>query len=317
MRIASWIIVVVLIGVLGCPEEAFAWGPATHVGIAASVLERLSVLPAAVAAVLARHGIAYLYGNVAADIVFAKRFSSVKQFCHHWSTGFGLLNGADDAKAKAFAYGYISHLAADTVAHGKYVPRQIAVSQCAVGVGHFFWELRADATEVDSNWRLLEEVLRDDHSQHHQTLENHITGTFLSFDLNRLLFDGMSALTVRQSFRRTVDAWNRYSRWYLSPELVQGYRAESLDRVLSVLTEGTRSSLMREDPNGTSALMSVRVRRRELRRLKRRGLPVQHRLLEASRGLAPKPSAALGLHNTDAVTAAAKGPAAGGHVLIA
>ncbi len=317
MRIASWIIVVVLVGVLGVPEEAFAWGPATHVGIATSVLERLSVLPGAVAAVLARHSIAYLYGNVAADIVFAKRFSSVKQFCHHWSTGFGLLDKADDGKAKAFAYGYISHLAADTIAHGKYVPRQIAVSQCAVGAGHFFWELRADATEADANWRLLEETLGDDHSQHHQMLESHITGTFLSFDLNRLLFEGMSALTVRRNFRRTVDAWNRYSRWYLCPELVEGYRAESLDRVLSVLTDGTRSSLLREDPNGTSALMSVRVRRREFRRLKRRGLPVQHRLLEASRGLAPKPSAGLSLRNAGVVAAETKDPTAGGHVLIA
>lgn len=293
MRIAFWIVVLAVICVMDAPDAAFAWGPATHVGLATSVLQRLGMLPAAVAAVLARHGIAYLYGNIAADIVFAKRWSRVKQFCHHWSTGFGLFGKAEDDQAKAFAYGYLSHLAADTVAHGKFVPRQIAVSQCAVNSGHFFWELRADAIETDSTWRTLEDVLGHDHSRHHRLLENHITGTFLSFDLNRLLFEGMNTLTMHRGFRRSMDVWNRRSRWSLPPKLVHGYQTESLDRIFSLLTEGTRSSLLKEDPNGTSALMLLRVRRREIRRLMRKGLPIDHHLREASRGLAPKPAGYL------------------------
>lgn len=289
MRSASWIIALVILGVLSATDEALAWGPATHIGLAATLLDRVSLLPAAVAAVLARHGLAYLYGNVAADIVFAKRWSRVKQFCHHWSTGFRLLEDARDDRGRAFAYGYLSHLAADTVAHSKFVPRQIVISQCAVNSGHFFWELRADATEDDATWRRLQAVFKEDHTDHHQILERHITGTFLSFDLNRLLFDGMNIVAAREGFRRSVAAWNRRSRWYLPHDLMEGYRAESLDRIHSLLSEGSRSVLLREDPNGTSALMSLRVHRREVRRLKRRGLPVDHRLLEASRGLAPSP----------------------------
>lgn len=289
MRLTCWTGVLALIGVLSTTDEAFAWGPATHIGLATSVMDRLPLLPAAIAAVLARNRIAYLYGNVAADIVFAKRWSRVKQFCHHWSTGFRLLEEADDDRAQAFAYGYVSHLAADTVAHGKFVPRQIAISECAINSGHFFWELRADATEVDTTWQRLKMVFRDEHTADHRALERHITGTFLSFDLNRLLFDGINTLAARDGFRRSVGAWNRRSRWYLSTELLDGYRSESLDRILSLLTEGTASALLREDPNGTSALMSLRVRRRDSRRLKRRGLPIDHRLLEAARGLAPAP----------------------------
>ncbi|MGB2985741.1 MAG: zinc dependent phospholipase C family protein, partial [Phycisphaerae bacterium] len=142
MRLTFWTIIVALVCLLGQANEAFAWGPATHMGLAASALEHLLLVPAAVAAVLARHRIAFFYGNIATDIVFAKRLSRVKQFCHHWSTGFRLLDTAEDDRAKAFAYGYLSHLAADTVAHGKYVPRQIVVSQCSVNFGHFYWELR-------------------------------------------------------------------------------------------------------------------------------------------------------------------------------
>lgn len=284
----AYVFVVILLVLLGSPHSAFAWGPATHVGLAAGVLERLSLVPAGVAALLARQGIAYLYGNIAADIVFAKRWSRVKQFCHHWSTGFKLLEHADDEPAEAFAYGYLSHLAADTVAHGKFIPRQIAVSRCSINAGHFFWELRADGTEADPAWQLLEHVIRYDHSRHHEALEKQITGTFLSFDVNRLIFDGMNALAVRRSFRRTVEVVNRRSRWHLPAELVQSYRAESLERILSLLTEGRGSAVLREDPNGSSVFASLCVRRREVRRLQRRGVPVEQRWLEMSRGYAPQ-----------------------------
>ncbi len=289
MRFCFWTALVGVACVLGDVDQAFAWGPATHVGLASDLLQHLSVLPAAVAAVLARNRIAFIYGNIAADIVFAKRLSRVRQFCHHWSTAFGLSEAAGGDQDRAFAYGYLSHLAADTVAHGKYVPRQIALSECSVNFGHFFWELRADAFGTDADWRTLDLVLNDDHTPHHEALEQRLTGTFLPYELNRLLFDRMNAVTLRESFRRSVNVWNRRSRWYLCPDLVHGYRAESLDRMFTILSEGARSALLREDPNGTSALMHLRVRRREARRLKRRGLPFEYRLVEASQSLAPKP----------------------------
>ena len=71
--------------------------------------------------------------------------------------------------------------------------------------------------------------------------------------------------------------------------LLAGYQAESLERILSVLEHGSRSAVLRDDPNGTSALMQVGVRRREARRLRRRGVDVQRRVLEASLGFDPSP----------------------------
>ncbi len=268
-------------------DRAWAWGPAMHVGIASSVLDNLALLPAALAAVLARNRLAYLFGNIAADVVFAKRLSKTKQFCHHWSTAFRLLEEAGGEQTRAFACGYLTHLAADTVAHGKFVPHQIVVSGCGVNFGHLYWELRADAAEAESSWRLLEDVLDDDHDPHHEVLAGLITDTFLAYPLNRLLFKSMHALTIRREFRRTIDAWSRQSRWYLSDDLMGRYRAESSDRALMVLTDGVESTLLKEDPNGTSALMQLRVRRREIRRLRRRGMPVELRLLETSLGFSP------------------------------
>jgi hypothetical protein len=284
--------VLAAIAVLGMADAAFAWGPAVHTALGGSILGDLSLLPAGLAALLARHGASYLYGGIAADIVFAKRWSRIKQFCHHWSTGFRLLESAQCDRDKAFACGYLSHLAADTVAHGKYVPRQVMVSNCTVNFGHLYWELRAEAAQSPATWKRLETLLDDDHDDHHDALECHICDTFLPFELNRLVFDRLNALSVHRGFRRTVDVWSRCSRWYLAPELLRGYHAECVDRIRSVLAEGQHSAVVHDDPNGTSALMQLRVRRREARRLRRNGMPVRHRVVEASRGYAPELSRA-------------------------
>jgi hypothetical protein len=273
--------------VLCAAEQAFAWGPAAHVGFARAVLDNLGLLPVAVAGIIGRHWLAYVYGNIAADIVFAKRLSRVKQFCHHWSTAFNLHDSARDDEAKAFSYGYLSHLAADTVAHGKFVPRQVMLSGCSIQFGHLYWELRADAAESEATWRELEHVLRQDHSTHHAPLAALIKDTFLSYDLNRLLFDYINALASRRSFRTTMGVWSRVSRWDLSPTLLGGYRSECIERIRRILRDGADSALLREDPNGSSALMQLRVRRREHRRLRRQGLPIKHRAVESSHMLAP------------------------------
>lgn len=281
----------ILLGVVafcGLSEVALAWGPATHIGLSETALSQLSLLPGAIAAILGRNAFSYLYGSIAADVVFAKRWSRVKQFCHHWSTGFRLLETAEDERGQAFAYGYLSHLAADTIAHGKYVPHQIATCRSTQNFGHFYWELRADSAQPEPTWIRLQEVLDVDHRHHHGEMRQHITDTLLSYGMNRVLFDGMNALAVRQSFRRTIDTWSRISRYPLRPDLLRGYESESVDRILSVLAEGHRSPVLREDPNGTAALMNLSVRRAEERRRKRRGVALERRLRETSHEFAPR-----------------------------
>lgn len=290
MKLGVWAIIIAIGVLLGDVDTVLAWGPGTHIALSGSILERLQLLPTAIGALLARQGIAYLYGSIAADVVFAKRLSRVKQFCHHWSTGFRLLDAAETDHDRSFAYGYLSHLAADTVAHGKFVPRQIVVSNYAVGLGHLYWELRADSMQSEHSWAVLTDLLRRDHQRHHLALECHILDTFLPYKLNRRLFERVNALTVRRRFRRTVDVWNRCSRWHLPPELLAGYQSECIDRIESVLTLEDHSPVLRDDPNGTSALMQLRARRRQVRRWRLMGFPARHHVLEALRGLAPETS---------------------------
>lgn len=270
-------------------SEAFAWGPAMHVSLATEVLRQGAMLPAAIAGLITRYASDYIYGNLAADVVFAKRLSRIKQFCHHWSTGFSILDRAQDDRQRAFAYGYLSHLAADTVAHGKYVPRQVAVSATTVNFGHLYWEVRADLAVGPNYWLQVNRVVRGDFQPHHELLETLLTDTFLPFQANRGIFTGMSRLTSMPSWHRTVEAWGRRSRLELPTSLVEAYRAESLERIRCLLCNQERSPVLQEDPNGTAALEYLRLHRRQLRHLRRRGLPHAHTVWETASAYAPAP----------------------------
>ncbi len=257
--------IVILLAAFAVVDPVFAWGPATHVGLGGTVLQNIGLLPAAIGALLSKHAIAYLYGNIAADIVFAKRLSRVRQFCHHWSTAFNVLGSAQSEHTQAFAYGYLSHLAADTVAHGKFVPRIIQFSGVSINTGHLYWELRADAMQNPQSWTQLRSILSADHDEHHHVLSPHMSDTLLSYGTNRFLFNRLNALTLNRGFRRSVSIMDRWSRWTLPSAMMSGYHSESVDRIISVLSDGDRSPVVREDPNGTLALRRLRDERRERR----------------------------------------------------
>lgn len=277
-----------LIVIVGGPAVAYAWGPATHTRLALDVLAQGALLPAAVAGLLARHAASFVFGNIAADVVFAKRMSRVKQFCHHWSTGFGFLERAGTEADRAFAHGYLSHLAADTVAHNKYVPRQLATTRATLNFGHLYWEMRADGQVDAPTWRMMQEVLAADHENHHAVLSAELTATLLPYHFNRRLFERINRTVTRDYWKACTDVWYRCSRWDLCRGLLAEYRQESVDRVLSVLAHGAASPVVREDPNGTAALHMVRLMRRERRRLVRRGVPIERHLRATAAALAPQ-----------------------------
>ena len=287
MRISPGMVFGLLLLLLWAPEPAYAWGPGFHISTASNVLNLVLTLPPALGILLSRHRGAFLYGNIAADLVFAKRLSRIKQFCHHWATGFKLLADAPDERSQVLAYGYLSHLAADTVAHGKYIPHQVLEGEAKVSLGHFYWELRADQAVSRATWKELKAVLAQNHETDYRMLAQHLSPALLPFPMNRLLFERINALASGRMVRQAVGGLSRASRRELPPGLLPRYQEECVDRILSILREGERSPVVREDPSGTSALMQVAVRRRELRSLRRRGLPIGHRLRENRRNFAP------------------------------
>lgn len=283
-RVRRTIIFFGAIVVLGMASDAWAWGPATHVKLASDVLANLWLLPAGLATLISRHRRFFIYGNVATDTVLAKKMSRVKQVCHRWATGFSLLETAQTESGKAFAYGYLAHLAADTVAHNKFLPRQMVVSRSTVTFGHVYWEIRADSTIERAHWQELRHALRGRYSEPEKLLRAHLRETLLSFRTNRVIFKRVNLLASLRGWRRSVEFWAHLSRFQLDPAVVKAYHDESLGRIIDVLTHGRASAVLHEDPNGNSAFAYARAQRRQLRQMRRAGVPHGHVIREAAAG---------------------------------
>jgi hypothetical protein len=273
--------------VLASSAPAWAWGPATHIKLAHDLLAQLNLLPAAAAAILARYGRDYIFGNIAADVVLAKRLSKVKQICHHWETGLAIFEDAQSDAGRAFALGYMSHLAADTVAHNKFIPRQLTVTRSSRTFGHLYWELRADSTIGPHYWNELKHLLNEVFDEHQAVLSTRLTETLLPFELNWRLFYRMNRFVGRRTLRKAMDRWYTVSRWRLSDQLMREYRAECLHRMLDVVAKGRRSEIMHHDPNGNAALSYTKAQRRQLRQMAKCGTIAPHIMYEAAAGHAP------------------------------
>lgn len=87
----------------------------------------------------------FLYGNLMADIIIGKKFLPKDKNPHSWDTALNLLESAKTPQQRAFVYGYMSHLAADTVAHGRFMGNR-------KNIGHTLVELRADSIIDRKYW---------------------------------------------------------------------------------------------------------------------------------------------------------------------
>lgn len=138
------VVALVLVFWLISGGEAEAWGPGVHMVTGNWLLQNLTALPAEVATSIMAHPGQFLYGILSPDIFIGKGSHNKKGHSHNWQTGLLLLRLADTAEQKAYAYGYLSHLSADTVAHNVFVPQS---SDAAVGSGrlaHVYLEMQAD-----------------------------------------------------------------------------------------------------------------------------------------------------------------------------
>lgn len=249
------------------PDPAWAWGPATHVYLGSAVLQSLSLLPPAVAALLAAYPRDYLYGSVAADISLAKKYVPEGRHCHHWHIGEEIYEAADTDRLKAVGLGYLSHLAADTIAHNFFVPRQLLVTSSSKGLGHSYWEHRMDLQLGEGYTRHARHVVMDhDHSAADALFDRVLSATLFSFQTNRRIFRGMIRFQDNDRWRSVFGTMLQNSRWVLSDEAVERYTVLSFDYIVDYLSrrgEGIAASL---DPIGDENLaMSKRIRRMALR----------------------------------------------------
>lgn len=245
------------------PEPAWAWGPATHIYLGSAVLQSLVLLPPAIRALISAYPKDFLYGNVAADISLAKKYVPEGRHCHNWHIGEEIHSTAETDRLRAVGLGYLCHLAADTIAHNVFVPRQLMLTSSTKGLGHSYWEHRMDIQLGESFTRVAREVVMEhDHSAADALFDRVLSATLFSFQTNRRIFRGMIRFQDNDRWQSIFSTMLQNSRWVLPDDEVERYVGVSFDYVIDYLNRRADSIPAGLDPIGDEKLgLSKRIRR--------------------------------------------------------
>jgi hypothetical protein len=244
------------------PDPLYGWTPGTHIYLGETVLANLAGLPGTVADLLRAFPFDFLYGNIAADSSIAKKYAPVGRHCHSWHVGQEIYDLARTDALRAFGLGYLSHLAADVVAHNFFVPRQLVLTSSTTGFGHSYWESRFETPLGDRFARTAKEVILLDHTPADAHLDRLIAPTIFSVRTNRRLFRGIVHLTESQGWQLAFQVAEKRSRWDLALDDVERHLALSFDFIMELLA-WPMAEPRNLDPSGDLPLRAAKRMRRE------------------------------------------------------
>jgi hypothetical protein len=212
---------------------------------------------------------AYLYGNIAADIINFKGWGGHYNHCHRWTIVDAMREKARTNAEEAFILGYLSHLAADTIAHNHYVPYHLARYARSKGLGHLYWEMYADRFVRASRWKIIGELKSDRSLDALDELVNEaVPRKAFSMRTNKLVFNHVLLISERDHWRRGVERIHGFAAAPLDPEFLELFRRAAVGRIRLALRPKGLETLLHIDTNGKAAQKAAwKTRKRALRRI--------------------------------------------------
>lgn len=265
------VIVCLLVCLLLFPASSHAWGGGIHLQVGMQILRQLELLPAGTAALLAAQPLDYLYGCIAADITLGKKFTHYLLNCHRWSVGKKVLQAARSDGERACAYGYLSHLAADVIAHNYFIPYKIMRSFSVAAMKHTYWEMRFETFVDQTTWERAREVCSHDQSANDRLLRSVVAPTLFSFGTNKRIFNSIMLLSQLEKWQQVMQGLSDTSNYVLSEEDSNEYLGMIEEAVLDFLRRPDESDLLLADPTGERALAMAGAFRKNLRLLYKSG----------------------------------------------
>lgn len=219
------------IGFLLIPSLSFAWGPMTHMYLGSEIYSYAPLIPAGIMALLRKYRQDFLYGNLMADMILGKKYLPDDKSSHNWDVGLKLMEQAKRGPEKAFVYGYLSHLAADTVAHE-------ALTDDKWDVGHAWIEMKADSLIHKVYWLESVTINRAVQRRNDRFLESSLDRFIFSFNTNKRIYKGMVFLSV----------FNKQRKRGVDKEYISNLHDESIASVLDLLQNGKDASVLSKSP---------------------------------------------------------------------
>lgn len=233
-----------------CPIYAYAWGPLTHIYLGNEILSLSALIPAGIIKVIRRHKKDFLYGTLMADLIVGKKYLPEHKNAHNWEFALELLKSAETQQQKAFAYGYLSHLAADTVAHDIYTADR-------KNIGHTLLEMKADSIIDKKYWQQAIEIDKTVQLRNDIFLEKLLERYIFSFKTNKKILKGMVYLSVLNTRKITDFIDNNIITSLPLREAIEKLHQESLERIIDLFRNWEKSEVIKINPSGRVHKKSV------------------------------------------------------------
>ena len=244
------------------PANAYAWGAGIHMKEGVFILDNLKLILPHIADILKAFPYDYLYGCISADIFIGKGHKRRDDHCHNWSIGQKMLKYADSNETNAFSYGYLSHLAADVIAHNFYIPNQLYLTSSTKRFGHIYWEFRSDEYIEKKYWKIAKTVINRHNRHNDEFMQDIIKKKIISFNTKKRLYSHSINVNDITLWQKAVTMVSKSSRWDVEKKYIEFLNRLSLNMVVSLLKNPYSSLCLKYDPVGTDNLTSSkRIRR--------------------------------------------------------
>jgi len=223
--------IITFAGVLLVPSLALAWGPMTHMYLGNEIFSFAPLIPAGVLALLRKYRQDFLYGNIMADTILGKKYLPDDKSSHSWELAFNLLDQAKTKQEKAFVYGYLCHLAADTVAHE-------TLTEDLKDVGHTLMELKADSVIDKVYWLQYVTISKSVKKRNETFLEGSVESFLFSFKTNKRIYKSIVFLSfLNKKRKRGIDR-----------EQIARLHNDSILRMIDIIRNGRNAAAVNKSP---------------------------------------------------------------------
>ncbi|OGW39716.1 MAG: hypothetical protein A2Y97_00845 [Nitrospirae bacterium RBG_13_39_12] len=242
-----------IISIVLVPSVVFAWGPLTHIYLGNEMYSLGSLLPASLFEIIRRYRKDFIYGNLMADIIVGKKYLPDSKNSHNWDVAFDLLKASKTRQQKAFVYGYMSHLAADTVAHNTYIVDKR-------NIGHTVMEIKADSIIDKKYWAQAITIDKKIQFRNDIFLENSLDRFIFSFKTNKRILKGTVLLSVLYR-ERIGDFIDRNLITSLPVrETIEKLQQESINKIINLFQKWEKSEVVKINPAGNGHTKRIFIR---------------------------------------------------------